>query len=79
MRRLVPFALAFTTLASCWMAACGSSADAPSGDDIDGKGANGAGANSDIIVASVQAYLRALNRICALSRRPEEKHEAHAI
>ena len=47
--------------------------------DDRGRVVHGAGANSDIIVASVQAYLRALNRICALSRRPEEKHEAHAI
>jgi hypothetical protein len=47
MRRLVPFALAFTTLASSWMAACGSSADAPSGGDVDGNGANGAGASGN--------------------------------
>ncbi len=47
MRRLVPFALAFTTLASCWMAACGSSADAPEGGDVDGNGANGAGASGN--------------------------------
>ncbi len=37
-----------------------------------------AGADTDIIVASVQAYLRALNRIAA-SRRAEGQHEAHAV
>ncbi|HEY5920288.1 MAG TPA: 2-isopropylmalate synthase [Kofleriaceae bacterium] len=39
----------------------------------------GAGADTDIIVASVQAYLRALNRICAARKPAEESHEAHAV
>ena len=51
--------------------------------DARGRVCHGAGADTDIIVASVQAYLRALNRICAAARalndRVEENHEAHAV
>jgi 2-isopropylmalate synthase len=47
--------------------------------DSRGRVVHGAGADTDIIVASVQAYLRAMNRICALHRRVEDKHEAHAV
>jgi 2-isopropylmalate synthase len=47
--------------------------------DENGTVCHGAGADTDIIVASVQAYLRAMNRICALQERREESHEAHAV
>jgi 2-isopropylmalate synthase len=47
--------------------------------DDQGHVCHGAGADTDIIVASVQAYLRALNRICALSKRVEDRNEAHAV
>ncbi len=47
--------------------------------DENGMVCHGAGADTDIIVASVQAYLRAMNRICALQERREESHEAHAV
>jgi 2-isopropylmalate synthase len=47
--------------------------------DDRGRTVHGAGADTDIIVASAQAYIRALNRICTLHRRVEEKHEAHAV
>jgi 2-isopropylmalate synthase len=47
--------------------------------DNSGRIYHGAGADTDIIVASVQAYLRALNRICALHARAEDSHEAHAV
>jgi 2-isopropylmalate synthase len=47
--------------------------------DDSGRVCHGAGADTDIIVASVQAYLRALNRICAVQKRVEQSHEAHAV
>jgi 2-isopropylmalate synthase len=47
--------------------------------DSRGRVFHGAAADTDIIVASVQAYLRALNRIIAAHKRVEEKHEAHAV
>ena len=50
--------------------------------DERGRVFHGAGANTDVIVASVQAYLRALNRIAATRRDPRaEGHqdEAHAV
>jgi 2-isopropylmalate synthase len=47
--------------------------------DESGRVCHGAGADTDIIVASVQAYLRALNRICAVHKQVETSHEAHAV
>jgi 2-isopropylmalate synthase len=44
--------------------------------DHRGRVAHGAGADTDIIVASVQAYLRALNRI---NRMEGARDEAHAV
>jgi 2-isopropylmalate synthase len=44
--------------------------------DHRGRVAHGAGADTDIIVASVQAYLRALNRI---TRMEGARDEAHAV
>jgi 2-isopropylmalate synthase len=47
--------------------------------DNSGRVCHGAGADTDIIVASVQAYLRALNRICAVQKEVETRNEAHAV
>ena len=47
--------------------------------DDGGRVCHGAGADTDIIVASVQAYLRALNRICAVHKQVEPRNEAHAV
>lgn len=48
--------------------------------DERGRVFHGAGADTDIIVASVQAYLRALNRITATQQRMEWRaDEAHAV
>lgn len=46
--------------------------------DQRGRVFHGAGADTDIIVASVQAYLRALNRITA-THREGASNEAHAV
>lgn len=47
--------------------------------DQRGRVFHGAGADTDIIVASVQAYLRALNRITATYRTQGSRDEAHAV
>ena len=47
--------------------------------DRRGRVFHGAGADTDIIVASVQAYLRALNRITAMYRTEGSRDEAHAV
>jgi 2-isopropylmalate synthase len=47
--------------------------------DDRGRVFHGAGADTDIIVASVQAYLRALNRITAVYRTEGSRDEAHAV
>ena len=47
--------------------------------DHRGRVFHGAGADTDIIVASVQAYLRALNRISATRRTEGTRDEAHAV
>ena len=47
--------------------------------DHRGRVVHGAGADTDIIVASVQAYLRALNRITATRRTEGTRDEAHAV
>ncbi len=47
--------------------------------DQRGRVFHGAGADTDIIVASVQAYLRALNRITVTSRTERSRDEAHAV
>jgi 2-isopropylmalate synthase len=47
--------------------------------DQRGRTFHGAGADTDIIVASAQAYLRALNRITATRRMEEARDEAHAV
>ncbi|HTL38653.1 MAG TPA: 2-isopropylmalate synthase [Kofleriaceae bacterium] len=49
-------------------------------DDRSGRVVNGAGADTDIIVASVQAYLRALNRIvdAVVKTSPQSWQEAEA-
>jgi 2-isopropylmalate synthase len=47
--------------------------------DQRGRVFHGAGADTDIIVASVQAYLRALNRITTTRRTEGARNEAHAV
>lgn len=48
--------------------------------DVRGRVVHGAGADPDIIVASAQAYLRALNRITAMYGTEERsRDEAHAV
>lgn len=47
--------------------------------DERGRVFHGAGADTDIIVASAQAYLRALNRIAATSCMEGSRDEAHAV
>jgi 2-isopropylmalate synthase len=47
--------------------------------DQRGRVHHGAGADTDIIVASVQAYLRALNRITSTHRTEWRNDEAHAV
>ena len=47
--------------------------------DQRGRIFHGAGADTDVIVASVQAYLRALNRITATVRTERSRDEAHAV
>ena len=47
--------------------------------DQRGRVFHGAGADTDIIVASVQAYLRALNRITVTHRVEGSRDEAHAV
>jgi 2-isopropylmalate synthase len=47
--------------------------------DQRGRVVHGAGADTDIIVASVQAYLRALNRITSTHRQEWRSDEAHAV
>jgi 2-isopropylmalate synthase len=44
-----------------------------------GRVFHGAGADTDVIVASVQAYLRALNRITCTRRTEGPRDEAHAV
>lgn len=47
--------------------------------DQRGRVFHGAGADPDIIVASVQAYLRALNRITATRQSQGDRDAAHAV
>ena len=47
--------------------------------DQRGRVFHGSGADSDIIVASVQAYLRALNRITATLQTQGDRDAAHAV
>jgi len=47
--------------------------------DQRGRIFHGAGADTDVIVASVQAYLRALNRITATAVTERSHDEAHAV